>query len=326
LRAPALLRALPALLLVLNMLAWSGNWIVGRWLRGEVTPLGLNFWRWSLVLAWLLPFTWREVWAARAAIRRDWKVLLALGVLGIALFNFLIYLALSMTTAVNAVLINSIIPVMIVPLAWLLLGERVTRTQALGIAISLAGAVVIVTRGDPALLLALRLNRGDLWALASVPVWALYSVLLRRRPPELGAMSLLTVLVAIGVVALLPVALWLHAERPQFHVTAQTLAALAYLALFASLMGLACYNYGVERLGPNVAGLFIHLVPVFTTALAWLLLGEAPRLYHLPGAALIVTGITLTTVGRPASGPLLRPGARNAADQRGGSGQPVPPR
>ena len=285
----------PYVLLVLNMLIWSGNWIVGRWLRGEVTPLGLNFWRWALVLAWLLPFTWRDLWAARAAIRRDWAVLVALGVLGVGVFNFLVYLALTMTTAVNAVLINSIIPVMIVPLSWLLLRERITGRQALGIAISLTGAVVIVTRGDPALLLHLRLNRGDLWALASVPVWALYSVLLRCRPPELRPMALLTVMVAVGVLAMLPFSLWAHAERPQVHLTLHSAAALLYVALGASLAGLACYNHGVEKLGPNVAGLFIHLVPPFTTGLAWLLLGESLRLYHLPGVLLIVAGIYLTT-------------------------------
>jgi drug/metabolite transporter (DMT)-like permease len=291
----------PQLWLVLTTMAWAGNWIVGRSLRHEATPLALNFWRWSFVLAWLLPFTWRQLWEARAAIRRDKWVLLALGALGIALFNYLVYLALEHTTAVNGALINSAMPVAIVALSWLLLHERINRVQALGIVISLLGVAALVTRGDPALLLRLRFNTGDLWSLACVPVWALYSVLLRRSPPELGPMALLTVLVLIGVAILLPFALWAHALAPQMQLSLETLGGLLYLALFASLLGMAGYTFGVARLGANVAGLFIHLVPAFTTALAWLLLGESLRPYHGLGVALIFVGIYLTTVaGRTA--------------------------
>jgi drug/metabolite transporter (DMT)-like permease len=286
----------PSLLLVLNMLFWAGNWVVGRGLRGEITPLGLNFWRWSFVLAWLLPFTWRPVWAARAAIRRDWLVLAGLGLSSVAVFNYLVYLALSHTTALNAVLINSVIPVAIVLLSWVFLRERITWSQGLGIAISLGGVLAILSRGDPALLLGVRFHRGDLWALATVPVWAFYTVLLRRRPPELGPMALLTVMVIVGLVAMLPFALMAHARAPQVHLAPSVLGALLYVALFSSLAGVAFFNHGVARLGPNVAGLFIHLVPAFTIALAWLFLGERLQLYHGAGVALIVLGIYLTTI------------------------------
>ncbi|HKI96903.1 MAG TPA: DMT family transporter [bacterium] len=294
--APMRLLTSPYLLLVLNMLIWSGNWIVGRWLRGEVTPLGLNFWRWSLVLAWLLPFTWRELWAQRAAIRRDWMVLAALGVLGISLFNFLLYLALTQTTAVNGVLINTVIPVVIVVLSWLLLRERVTGLQGVGIGVSLLGVLVIVTHADPAVLLRLHFNPGDLWALLAVPVFALYSVLLRLRPKELSPMAFLAAQVVVGEAVMLPFSLWAHAMRPQVHLTVHVMIGLLYVSLLASLVGLTLYNHGVAKLGASVAGLFLHLVPAFTTGLAWLFLGERLRLYHLAGVALVFTGIYLTTV------------------------------
>ena len=286
----------PYVLLVLNMLFWSGNWIVGRGLRGEITPLGLNFWRWTFALAWLLPFTAPQMWAQRAVIRRHWKLLGLMGLLSIAVFNLLVYLSVAKTTAVNGVLISASTPVAIVLLAWLILGDRVTWRQAVGIAVSFLGVVAIISRGDPTLLLRLTFNVGDLWALSTVPVWALYAVLLRRKPPELSPMTLVAVLVSIGVLAMLPFSLVAHALEPQVHLSWQTLGGVLYVALFASLLGIAFFNNGVAHLGPNVAGLFIHLVPVFTTVLAWAVLGEALALYHGAGIALIFGGIYLTTV------------------------------
>lgn len=290
----------PHLLLVLNMCFWAGNWIVGRGLRGDITPLGLNFWRWALALAWLLPFTWPELWQQRHVLRRDWKVLVALGVLGVGTFNLLVYLAVARTTATNAALINSSQPVVIAIFAWLLFRERLTARQVVGIGVSLIGVLVIITRADPGLLLQLRFNTGDLIGLAAVPVWSLYSVLLRLRPPELGPMALLTVLMAVGVAALLPFSLWFHAQEAQVALGVDTAAAIFYVALFPSLLGVSFYNYGVQQLGPSAAGLFLHLIPPFTAGLAWLLLGESLRFFHLAGALLIFTGIYVSTVaGRP---------------------------
>jgi len=230
-----------------------------------------------------------------------------MGILAIAVFNLLVYLSVSRTTAINGVLISASTPVAIVVFAWMVLRERVTLRQAVGIAISFGGVVAIITRGDPALLLHVRFNTGDLWALVSVPVWALYSVLLRRAPPELGPMSLVTVMVIVGVTAMLPFALVAHALAPQVHLSWQTLGGIVYVALFSSLLGIAFFNNGVARLGPNVTGLFIHLVPVFTTGLAWALLGEALALYHALGIALIFGGIYLTTVSGRQVAPAARP-------------------
>ena len=229
----------PYLLLVLTMLFWAGNGTLARGVRELTTPLGLNFWRWTLVLAMLLPFTWRQLWIARGAIARDWKILLALGGLGIASFNFLLYLALEFTTATNVAFITAGEPMMIVLLSWLLLREGLTLRQALGIALSMAGVLFIITQANPALLLQVRFNAGDLWSIAAALVWALYSVLLRHRPPELGPMPLLTVLVIIGVVLMLPFYLWLQATGTPVILTPATAAAVLYVSIFASLLGVA---------------------------------------------------------------------------------------
>ncbi len=295
--------ASPYLLLVLNMLFWSGNWIVGRAFREDFSPLGLNFWRWVIALAVLLPFTWRDIWEGRAAILAEWKALLGMGILGISLFNMIIYLGLKFTTAVNGVLIHSSQPVVIVLLSWMLLGERISRRQGVGIVVSLVGVLVLVSRGEIENLLGLSFNRGDIVMALGVPVWGLYTILLRRKPSGLKPIGLLTVLFAIGTAILAPgyiaAELWV---RPQVNITLVSMSGLLYVGLISSVLGLVFYNTGVAALGPAVAGLFLHLIPVFTIVLAWLILGEALQWYHLPGVALIFSGIFLTTLRRRATG------------------------
>jgi len=290
----------PHLLLGLAMLFWSGNWIAGRLLREDFSPLGLNFWRWTIALAIVLPFTARELWAGRRIVLRHLGVLAALGLLGISLFNMMLYAALHFTTSVNGVLIQTSQPVVIVLMAWALLREGITRRQALGIVVSLVGVLILVTRGQPGRLLGVELNAGDLWVVASVPVWSLYTILLRHSPRGLSPLALLAAMTALGVALMLP--FYLYAEvyvRPQTEFHGQALMGLVYLGLFSSVLGVVFFNMGVSALGPNVAGLFVHLVPVFTTVLAWIILGETLRLYHLPGVALVFGGIVLTTRGGP---------------------------
>lgn len=293
----------PHLLLVLNMVFWSGNWIVGRAFRDDFSPLGLNFWRWVIALAVLLPFAWRNIWEARAAILTEWKALLGMGILGISLFNMIIYLGLRYTTAVNGVLIHSSQPVVIVLLSWMLLGDRISKRQGVGIAVSLAGVLVLVSQGDIENLLGLSFNRGDIVMALGVPVWGLYTILLRRKPAGLNPIGLLAVLFAIGTVILAPgyiaAELWV---RPQVNLNLVSMGGLLYVGLISSVLGLVFYNNGVAALGPAVAGLFLHLIPVFTIVLAWLILGEALQWYHFPGVALIFGGIFLTTRGRRAPG------------------------
>lgn len=293
----------PHLLLVLNMVFWSGNWIVGRAFRDDFSPLGLNFWRWTIALAVLLPFAWRNIWETRAAILTEWKALLGMGILGISLFNMIIYLGLRYTTAVNGVLIHSSQPVVIVLLSWMLLGDRISKRQGVGIAVSLAGVLVLVSQGDIENLLGLSFNRGDIVMALGVPVWGLYTILLRRKPAGLNPIGLLAVLFAIGTAILAPgyiaAELWV---RPQVNLNLVSLGGLLYVGLISSVLGLVFYNNGVAALGPAVAGLFLHLIPVFTIVLAWLILGEALHWYHFPGVALIFGGIFLTTRGRRAPG------------------------
>ncbi len=302
---PARSECIAGALLVVPPLAWAGNFVVGRLVRDAITPLELSFARWSIALLVLLPFTARAVWRQRAVVAGSWKLMLLLGATGIGGFHFLVYLALQSTGAINAGLIMSLTPVLIVALSFLLFRERVTSRQAAGIAVSLTGAVVLVLRGEPATLTALSFNPGDAWMLAAVPLWAFYSTVLRRKPAEMRPLVLLTVTIALGLAVLTPFMAVRAAAGAVSAMSVEAWGAIVYVALFASVIAYVCWNKGIATLGANRGGLFIHLLPVFSAVLAVVVLDEALRPYHLAGAALVFCGIWLTTVTPRATPPPL---------------------
>lgn len=286
------------------MLFWSGNWIIGRAVREEVSPVALAFWRWMTALIIFYPFAFRHLRAQQALLLREWKLLLLLGVLGVGLFHTLVYSALAATTVINASLVNSVMPIAIVCISWLAYRETVTKTQLAGIFISSLGVVAIISRGEPNLLLSLQFNSGDLWALASIPVWSLYSVLLRRVPAELHPMAFLGAIMIVGVTLITPFFFWEVATRGAVQPSRETLIGVAYMALFASVLAYNFWNRAVAVVGANRAGQFVHLLPVFATVLAVIFLGERIHYYHMVAVALIFTGIYLATVhGAKATAP-----------------------
>lgn len=287
--------ALPWLLLVAAPLCWAGNFVVARYLHQQVSPVGFNLWRWVVALAALLPFTLPAVRRQWPLLWRHWRLVLGLAATGVVLFQCLLYLALQHTEVVNAALIVTTMPAVIVLFSWLFYRERIVPRQAVGIAVSLLGTTVLICRGDPSLLLGLELNRGDAWMLVAVPNWALYSVLLRRVPRAIEGPALLTATAGCGLLLLLPAWLWELAAGGQFQFNGQTVAGVVFVGLFASVIAYACWNYGVARVGPNRAGVFMHLVPVFSAVLAVTLLGERLHLFHVLGVTLVFTGIVLTT-------------------------------
>lgn len=282
----------PYLLLILANLFWAGNWVVGRGIRESVPPLALSFWRWVIALALILPFAWphlRKDWSRLAA---GWPWLVASGLLGTACYNALTYVGLQYTTVTNGLLLNSFIPVAIVALAWVFLGKRLRPIEAVGVATSLIGVVTIVARGDPAVLATLQLNMGDVWILVSVLAWAIYTLLLPRRP-EVHAMSYLAAIALVGLVGLLPAYAWELSEGRHIRMTLPALTAIVYAGVLPAFLGFVFWNRGVEAVGPAKAGLFIHLLPAFGILLSIAFLGERPELYHFAGIALIFGGIWL---------------------------------
>ena len=291
--------ASPYLLLSLCSLLWSLNWVIGKAMVGTVSPLALTFIRWSVAVAAMLPFALPQVRAHWPVVKRHWKAIAWLGFWGTGLHNAFAYVGLQYTTATNGVILNSSIPVMIILCGWAVYRDTITRWQALGVAISLAGVLTVLTRGDLAVLAQLSLNKGDLIVMAGMVFWAVYTVYLRTKPAELPGLALLFCCGTVGVVLLAPLAavelaFWGGRVDP----TPAAIAALLYVGIFPSFVGYVFWNRGVAEVGPNVAGIFVHLMPAFGSLLAWLFLDERLRLFHLAGIGLILAGIALTARGR----------------------------
>ena len=291
----------PYALLVWTMLFWSGNWVTGRAVRDLISPIAFNFWRWTVTLAILLPFTLPGLWRQRGLLLRRWPYFLVMGIAGFSAFHTLVYSGLARTSAVNAVLINAVLPLTIVATSWLLHRETVSLRQVAGMVLSLGGVATIVVRGDPALLFSLQVNAGDFLILAALGLWSLYAVLLRRRPPELPPLALLAAFSAFGLLSQAPLYAWDlyrdHAAGAAWSAPGlPLLGAILYVAVFASVGAYLFWNAATAALGPNRVGPFVHLLPLFTTILAVLLLGETLHAYHGFAVLLIFAGIALATL------------------------------
>ncbi len=281
------------LLLALANLLWSGNWVVGRALRDIFDPVSLNFWRWAVATLVLLPFALPGLRGQGALIRRHAGILLVLALFGVAVFQSLVYRGLSTTTAVNAVLLNSSMPMFMLLCSWAVERERASARQVAGMLLSLAGILVILARGDPASLRHLELHAGDFWILLAMPVWGVYSVLLKRRPAELGGIGFLFLISAAGVLMLAPFAAFQALQSPPRWPGEAAALGVAYMGIGASVLAFFFWNRGVAAVGANAAGFTIHLLPAFGTVLAILFLGESVAGFHVAGIAMILAGVLL---------------------------------
>lgn len=298
---PPKFHASPYLLLSLTAFFWSLNWVIGRALVGHVSPFALAFARWLVAVAVMMPFAWPAIRANWPAIRRNWKTIAWLAFWGTGLHNAFAYVGLQYTTATNGVILNSSIPIMIIVLGWIFYRETITRTQALGVGISLAGILAIIARGDLAVLAGLSLNKGDLIVLVGMGFWAAYTVFLRMKPADLPGLALLACCGCVGVLLLLPLfAFEMLFMDGRVELSPATLGAMLYVGIFPSFVGYIFWNRAVAEVGPNVAGIFVHLMPAFGALLAWLFLDERIQLYHFVGIGLILAGIALTTRGHRA--------------------------
>ena len=302
---------------------------MGRALREAFEPVALNFWRWLLATMILAPLALRSVVGKTHAIRRDFGLLVLLAVLGVSIFQSLVYLGLRTTEVVNAVLINSSLPLFILLCSWTLERERASLRQVAGMLLSAGGIVIIVARGELARLLQLQVHAGDAWILLAMPIWGVYSVLLKRRTPELSGTEFLFVISAIGTLLLVPAAaLEALGAPPRMPGVAQA-AGVLYIALAASVLAFWCWNRGVAIVGANAAGFTLHLLPLFGTALAMVFLGERFQAFHAVGFAAILAGVAVATLARVnpsrARAPASRPpagGAGHAAREPGARDSP----
>lgn len=291
----------PRLLLALCALFWAGNFVLARAMHEAFPPFALAFWRWVTATVLVLPFVWRPLLRAWPRLRSDLWRMLILALLGVSGFNTLVYLGLQTTSATNGVLVQSTMPILILLLNWLFFRASVRPGELVAILLSMFGVALIISAGEPQRLLGGDWNRGDLWILVAALTWALYSVLLRWRPADLDPRAFLGFTLLAGTVALVP---FFIAEAAAGHAPdwgLPSLLTVAYVAVFPSALAYLFWNRGVEAVGANTAGHFIHLMPVLGVLMAVTFLGERFGWYHLAGALLVAAGIGLKMRGIPQS-------------------------
>lgn len=289
-------------LLILCNLFWAGNYVFGKFVIAEMTPLEITFFRWLLALFLLYPVALKhEKPVNRNIIRRDWLLLLGMGILGGIAYNLVLYSALAYTTATNAALVNAINPGFIVLFSVLLFKERVSRLQWLGFVLSLLGALVVLTGGDVSRLLLAQYNAGDLLMVAAVLVWTFYTLLARKiTTPPITATTIST---AMAVLLMTPWVLYQGAVPAAM--SSLTVTGMLYIVIFPSVGSFIFWNLAVREVGASKAGIFLNLMPVFT-ALISVLLGEQLTAAQGLGGLLVFCGVYLTTGLLERKTPLLQ--------------------
>jgi drug/metabolite transporter (DMT)-like permease len=282
-------------LLGLVMLLWAGNSIVGRAVRDDVGPFILSFVRWAGASLVLLPFALGPLRRDWAELRKSWLIVLVLGLTGVAAFNAIMYTGLHYTTATNGLLLQAAIPPAVLAADRLFFAVRAGWAQLLGILASMLGVAVIVFQGQPSHVLGFRFGLGDGLVLISCLDWAIYTVLLRKRP-NVSPLSFLLATFLVGVAAIAPLAVWEAVAGPPVRWSAGVGAAFLYVALLPSLVSYLIYNHATKLVGPARAGQSITLLPLFGALLSAALLGEKLHAYHFGGMALILIGIVVSAL------------------------------
>ncbi len=282
--------------LILATLFWSGNFIVGKAASlFEIPPFTLNFYRWTFAWLILAPFTLKEIIKKKDYILQNIQLILILGITSITIFNSIVYYSLNFTQVISGVLMISTIPVMIIFFSWIFKIEKTNIYQILGVFLSLIGVAIIVTKADFDLLINLDFNKGDLWMVVAMFSWAMYSALLRKKKFELSQLSLLEVIISAGLILLVPAYLIEMYLGFKLNVNLPFILTLSYVVLFPGLASFICWIKGIAIIGSNRSGIFLHLMPIFSTVLAILIFKEKFMNFHLIGAFFIIAGILLSS-------------------------------
>ncbi len=275
---------------------WAGNFVVARGIAQEIPPVQLNFWRWLLALACILPFAWPKLRADWPAMKRHWRYLAAMGLVGVSLLNTFVYKAGQTTESLNMALLVPTAPVMIILLSRIVYGEPLTPRRLGGVAIVLVGVLELVSRGDWGHIATLRFLPGDLWALAGAACFALYSLFVRKRPAGISVEGFNAATFAWGLVLMLPALAVEAATGPATSWNPRVLSGVAYAGIGCSFAAYTLWTKAIGSIGPVLAGIVYYFLPVVTAVESVWLLDEAVTAAHVLGGALIVSGILLATL------------------------------
>ena len=282
-------------MLVCATLFWSGNFIVGKLAFLEnIPPLSLVFYRWSLVWFILLPFTFKEILKHKETILNNLPILFFLGFTSVGLFNSFTYLSLIHTQVINSTLFNTAIPAVIILLCFLFKIEKTNKFQILGLIISVLGILSIITKLDIKILLSLNFNKGDIIMIGGVVTWGVYSTLLKKKNFTLPLLTLVHVICTFGLICVFPQFFYEFSQGQFIEFNTNLFYIIIFLALFPSIGSYYCWAGAVSIIGANRAGIFLSLIPLFSTIMAIFFYNEKFQIFHLIGAILIILGLFLS--------------------------------
>ena len=283
------------LMLVCATLFWAGNFMVGKFaFLTNIPPMSLVFYRWSLVWLILLPFTFKEIIRSKDIILKNLPLLLFLALTSVGLFNSFTYLSLVYTQVINASLFNTAIPAIIILLCFLFKIEKTNKYQILGLIISVIGILSIITKLNLEIILSLNFNKGDLIMIGGVITWGLYSSFLKRKTFTLPLLTLVHVLCSFGLIFIFPQFIYEFSQGQKIDLNIDLFYILIFLALFPSIGSYYCWAGAVSIIGANRAGIFLSLIPLFSTIMAIFFYKEQFQFFHLIGAILIILGLFLS--------------------------------
>ncbi|GAB6143790.1 DMT family transporter [Desulfocicer niacini] len=277
------------------VLFWAINTVVAKGVIDQVPPMALSFFRWITALIFIFPFAFKQLKKDRTPIRENWRFLFLLSIPSVAIYNSVLYLGAQYTTATNIAMVVAAMPAITLGFAWLINRQKPQLTQSIGILISLAGLIVIISKGSLARLAGFEFNPGDLLILLSITSWALYSVLLKRRTIPISSVSFLTMTIIFGTLCILPFYLCEYFFYSKFEVNAAIVWMFVYLGIFPSILSYIFWNYGVKIVGSETASVFMYLIPVFTSVIACFFLDERLFAFHMTGGLLIFSGLFLSS-------------------------------
>ena len=286
-------------LLTLSSFFWSGNFFTGKLaFNNELNPFKLSFFRWVLAFVILIPFTFKDILRNFNIFKENILLILILSLLGVTIFNSFTYISLQTTLVINASLMTSITPLLIIGFSWLIFKAKTNFFQFLGIFLSLLGVFNIVLKGNINNLYNLYFTPGDLWMFIAVFSWGLYSVLLKKVDVRLSQLATLEVMIFIGLIFIFPFYVIESLNNSFFPNNNADFYMIFYVAIFAGIISFFCWNKGVSLIGASRASLFLHLIPIFSSVWAIFLLNENFSLFHIIGAIFIIIGIFLSNFRR----------------------------
>jgi drug/metabolite transporter (DMT)-like permease len=286
------------LLLTVCALCWGGNAIAGRLAVDEVSPMLLTMFRWLGVAILTWSFARPRIMADAPVLKANLPYFMMMGAIGFTGFNTLFYIAAHSTTAINLGILQGAVPICVLIGAYVVYRTPITMVQVLGIVITIVGAGVVTVEGDPRNLVGLVFNNGDLLMLAACAVYAIYAVLLRKRP-EVSGMAMFAVMATSALLASLPLALWEVVSGAMIWPSGTGWFIVLFVVLFPSFTSQLFFIRGVQLIGPGRAGVFINLVPIFASTFSVLILGERFAAFHAVGIVLVLGGIWVAQRARP---------------------------